>query len=57
LRQAFEGSFDKKIEQDFSGGVRSGVNGTPTLFINGLRYDGRRDAASLIDVLTRVAAS
>jgi len=37
--------------------VRSGVNGTPTLFINGLRYDGRRDAASLIDVLTRVAAS
>lgn len=56
LRQAFDGGFDQKIEQDFSGGVRSGVNGTPTLFINGLRYDGRRDAASLIDVLTRVAA-
>ena len=25
-----------------SSGVRSGVNGTPTLFINGARYDGDR---------------
>lgn len=57
LRQAFDGGFDQKIEQDFTAGVRSGVNGTPTLFINGLRYDGRRDAASLIDLLTRVAAT
>ena len=32
-----------KIERDFEGGVRSGVNGTPTFFINGTRlstYDG-----------------
>jgi len=27
-----------KIKNDLLGGVRSGVNGTPTLFINGQRY-------------------
>lgn len=36
-----------KIREDFLGGVRSGVDGTPTLYVNGLRYDGLRDALSL----------
>jgi protein-disulfide isomerase len=30
----------ERIEHDFEGGVRSGVNGTPSFFINGSRYDG-----------------
>jgi protein-disulfide isomerase len=29
-----------RIQTDFTGGVRSGVNGTPTFYINGARYDG-----------------
>ncbi len=29
-----------KIQSDFLGGVRGGVNGTPTFFINGQRHDG-----------------
>ena len=29
-----------KIQADFIGGVRSGVNGTPTFFVNGLRHEG-----------------
>jgi protein-disulfide isomerase len=28
------------VREDFRSGVRSGVNGTPTFFINGRRYDG-----------------
>jgi protein-disulfide isomerase len=28
-----------KIENDFDGGIRSGVNGTPTFFINGNRLE------------------
>ena len=29
-----------KVEQDFESGLRSGVNGTPTFFINGKKYNG-----------------
>lgn len=48
---AFAGSLDGKIQADFEGGLRSGVNGTPTLFINGRRYDGARDVDSLVAAL------
>jgi protein-disulfide isomerase len=34
------GAFEEKIRSDFTGGVRSGVNGTPSFFINGTRFDG-----------------
>ncbi len=54
LATAFDGRFQERIETDFRGGLRSGVNGTPTLFINGTRYDGPRDAASLVTVLREV---
>jgi len=40
-----------RVRHDFVTGVRSGVNGTPCLFINGERYDGPRDADSLIELL------
>jgi protein-disulfide isomerase len=29
-----------KVEQDFESGIRSGVNGTPSFFINRKKYDG-----------------
>ena len=31
----------RRITADYDGGVRSGVNGTPTFFINGVRYEGK----------------
>lgn len=31
------------VREDFVSGLRSGVNGTPTLYINGERYDGDDD--------------
>ena len=34
------GTYAKKVRDDFRSGVRSGVNGTPTFFVNGTRYDG-----------------
>jgi protein-disulfide isomerase len=34
------GVFEARVQEDFLSGVRSGVNGTPTFFINGARYDG-----------------
>lgn len=30
----------QKVKEDFRSGVISGVNGTPTFFINGVRYNG-----------------
>src|SRR5579862_4744139 len=40
-------SHENHIREDFRSGVRSGVNGTPTFFINGERYDGPRDLHSM----------
>jgi protein-disulfide isomerase len=55
-RELAAGTWTKKVRDDFRGGVRSGVNGTPTFFINGVRYDGNwSDAAEFIQVLTDVA--
>jgi protein-disulfide isomerase len=34
------GTHAKRVRDDFRNGMRSGVNGTPTFFINGARYDG-----------------
>jgi protein-disulfide isomerase len=33
-------SLSARVEADFASGLRSGVNGTPSFFINGRRYDG-----------------
>jgi protein-disulfide isomerase len=43
--------YTEKVQQDFMSGVRSGVNGTPTFFINGVRHEGPWDEASLLDAL------
>jgi protein-disulfide isomerase len=32
--------YEPKIRADFMSGVRSGVNGTPTFFVNGRRHEG-----------------
>ncbi len=44
---ALAGQFSERIESDFRSGIESGVNATPTLFINGQRHDGRRDVRGL----------
>ncbi len=43
-----EGEFKARVRADFAGGVRSGVNGTPTFFINGKRNNGSFDYGSLV---------
>lgn len=49
-------AFADRVREDFSGGVRSGVNGTPTFFIDGERYDGDwTDADAFALVLMRKA--
>jgi protein-disulfide isomerase len=59
-------SFDKelaehvhapRVHEDFMSGVRSGVNGTPTFYVNGARHDDSYDAETLLAALERAAAS
>lgn len=40
-----------RIERDVDSGERSGVDGTPSLFIDGIRYSGPRDRAGLLGAL------
>jgi len=49
LREALETSeYEPKVRADFLGGLHSGVNGTPTFFINGERHDGSYEFVSLL---------
>jgi protein-disulfide isomerase len=51
-------AFEDRIRGDFMSGVRSGVNGTPTFFINGVRYDGDwTNVAAFAAALERAASS
>ena len=45
-----------KIEDDLLGGMQSGVQGTPTFFVNGVRYDGGYDIESLLSTIWEAAA-
>ncbi|RRA47661.1 DsbA family protein [Acidipila sp. EB88] len=47
----------KRIDADFAGGIRSGVNGTPSFFLNGERYDGPTDQESLAALMEQVLIS
>jgi protein-disulfide isomerase len=55
LVQALESKeFEPRVKADFRSGVRSGVNGTPTFFINGQRHDGPYDFDSLVAAIEQV---
>jgi protein-disulfide isomerase len=47
------GRFREKVESDFMSGIESGVNGTPTFFINGVRHEGRWELNDLLGELQR----
>jgi protein-disulfide isomerase len=52
LRESLEKrAFAAKVKSDFTGGVRSGVNGTPTFFINGERHDASFEYEDLVGAI------
>jgi protein-disulfide isomerase len=46
-------TYSERVRADFLAGVQNGVYGTPSLFLNGVRYDGVCDEASLRRHLSR----
>jgi protein-disulfide isomerase len=53
-REVGDHAYLDRIRDDFVSGVRSGVNGTPTFFINGVRHD---QGYALTDLLVAVDAA
>lgn len=51
-----DATFDAHVRTDFMGGLRSGVNGTPTFFINGARFDGDWGNAEVFQKALETAA-
>ncbi|HKQ50946.1 MAG TPA: thioredoxin domain-containing protein, partial [Pyrinomonadaceae bacterium] len=56
-RELAEGVHQPRVREDFMSGVRSGVNGTPTFFINGVRHDGPSDLSALLYAIQRAGSN
>jgi protein-disulfide isomerase len=52
IAEVLAGAHIPRIHDDLQSGARGGVNGTPTFFINGQRYDGEPDVDALVAALT-----
>ncbi len=50
-----EGVVENRIKEDRQSAIRSGVNGTPTFYMNGIRYDGSPDYYSMLEALESLA--
>ncbi len=48
-------TYADRVRADFLGGMRSGVTGTPTFFVNGLRHHGGYGLADLLAVVDAAA--
>jgi protein-disulfide isomerase len=51
IREMEAQAYTERVKEDFMSGVRSGVNGTPTFFINGARHDGSFDFRTLLHAI------
>ena len=51
------GVHSARVRSDWLGGIRSGVQGTPTIFINGEQYQGRLELGSLVGALLKASRS
>jgi len=49
--------YESEVKADFMSGVRSGVNGTPTFFINGQRFEGDWTSADAFAAALESAAT
>lgn len=47
----------EKVQKDFESGILSGVNGTPTFFINGIRHNGSFESYDLTAAIEETLAS
>jgi protein-disulfide isomerase len=53
IREVTSEAYAHRIREDFRSGARGGVNGTPSFFINGERYDGPRGLEPLLAAISQ----
>ena len=51
IAEVLAGAHSERVREDFRAGARGGVNGTPTFFINGVRFEGAPNAEALLAAL------
>ena len=51
IADVLAGKHSARVREDIRSGARDGVDGTPTFFVNGVRYDGEVDVDSLVAAL------
>jgi protein-disulfide isomerase len=51
IREILSGAHAERVREDFRSGVRCGVNSTPAVFINGVRFKGAIETDSLLIAL------
>jgi len=57
VEEVNSGKYRDHVRRDFEGGVRSGVNGTPTFFINGVRHDASFEFEELVAAIDQVLSN
>jgi protein-disulfide isomerase len=57
VNELISGVYKLRVREDFRSGIRSGVNGTPTFFINDIRYDGPRDLETMVEALSEASSN
>ncbi|AFY34055.1 DsbA family protein [Calothrix sp. PCC 7507] len=57
LRDMTNHIYVDQVAEDFQSGTNSGVNSTPTFFINGFRYKNKWDVESLLEALLQAENS
>ena len=48
IKEVIADAYASRIREDFKAGVRAGVNGTPSFFIHGQRYDGAHELEPML---------
>ena len=53
MTEVLAGQYEARVREDFRSGTRGGVNGTPSFFINGARYDGAHELDALLAAVSQ----
>jgi len=53
MEEVIGGLYTARVREDFKSGTRGGVNGTPSFFVNGERYDGARGLDALLAAVSQ----